>query len=70
MSRFRPTSELSRLNATGELDASADLADVVELRARRRERTRGRFDATVHDALVAAGYDRTFDEAAAGRPAA
>ncbi len=29
-----------------------------------RERTGGRFDPTVHDALVAAGYDRTFDEVA------
>ena len=47
---------------------------MVTLRARARERTDGRFDATVHDALVAAGYDRTFDElpedaAAAGQPA-
>jgi thiamine biosynthesis lipoprotein len=29
-----------------------------------RERTGGLFDPTVHDALVAAGYDRTFDEVA------
>ena len=37
-----------------------------------RERTGGLFDPTVHDALVAAGYDRTFDEVdpdgAAGGP--
>ena len=34
-----------------------------------RERTGGRFDPTVHDAVVAAGYDRTFDEVAADGPA-
>ena len=31
-----------------------------------RQRTGGRFDPTVHDALVAAGYDRTFEEVRAG----
>ena len=62
MSRFRPDSELSRLNAAGELDASPDLAEVVELALEARDRSGGRFDPTVHDALVAAGYDRTFAE--------
>jgi thiamine biosynthesis lipoprotein len=62
MSRFRADSELSRLNDAGELDVSPDLAEVIELALAARERTGGRFDPTVHEALVAAGYDRTFDE--------
>ncbi len=69
MSRFRPDSELSRLNEAGSLDASADLAEVVSLALAAREETGGRFDPTVHDALVAAGYDRTFDEVAPTGPA-
>ena len=35
---------------------------MVELALAARERTGGRFDPTIHDALVGAGYDRTFDE--------
>ena len=62
MSRFRPDSELSHLNRDGAIDASQDLAEVVELALAAREQTGGRFDPTVHDALVGAGYDRTFDE--------
>ena len=62
MSRFRPDSELSRLNDAGSLEVSSDLAEVVELALAARERTGGRFDPTVHDAVVGAGYDRTFDE--------
>jgi len=68
MSRFRPTSELSRLNEARELDVSADLADVVTSALDARAGTRGRFDATVHDAIVAAGYDRTFDDVPADAP--
>jgi thiamine biosynthesis lipoprotein len=60
-SRFRDDSELSRLNADGEIDASPDMLAVVSAALRARERTGGRFDPTVHDALVAAGYDRTFE---------
>jgi thiamine biosynthesis lipoprotein len=62
LSRFRPDSELSALNRLGSLVAGPDLATVTRLALDARERTRGRFDPTVHDALVAAGYDRTFDE--------
>ncbi|HSC92865.1 MAG TPA: FAD:protein FMN transferase [Gaiellaceae bacterium] len=62
LSRFRPASELSRLNAAGAIDASPDLARVVALAVEARERTGGLFDPTVHDAVVAAGYDRTFAE--------
>jgi FAD:protein FMN transferase len=62
MSRFREGSELSRLNRDGALDASPDLARVVTLALDARKATGGRFDPTVHDALVGAGYDRTFGE--------
>ena len=71
-SRFRPGSELSRLNEAGAAVCGADLLAVLELALAARERTQGRFDPTVHDALVAAGYDRTFAELppdAAGPPA-
>ena len=61
-SRFRPDSELSRLNEAGSIEAGPDLLAVVELSIAARERSAGRFDPTLHDALVAAGYDRTFDE--------
>lgn len=75
LSRFRPDSELSALNREGRLEAGEDLLAVVELALEARERTSGRFDPTVHDALVAAGYDRTFeavvpDGASAPAPAA
>jgi thiamine biosynthesis lipoprotein len=61
LSRFRDDSELSRLNRTGELDASPDTVRVVELALAARARTGGLFDPTVHDAVVAAGYDRSFE---------
>jgi FAD:protein FMN transferase len=61
LSRFRDDSELSQLNRDGSIDAGPDLLRVVELALAARDRTGGRFDPTVHDALVAAGYDRTFD---------
>ena len=64
LSRFREGSELSQLNRAGSLTAGPDLRRVVELALAARERTGGRFDPTVHDALVGAGYDRTFDEIA------
>jgi thiamine biosynthesis lipoprotein len=68
LSRFRPDSELSRLNADGELAAGPDLLRVVELALAATVRTGGRFDITVHDALVAAGYDRSFELVPADGP--
>lgn len=65
LSRFRPDSELSLLNAAGVLEAGPDLVRVVELALEARAETHGRFDPTVHDALVAAGYDRSFEAVAA-----
>jgi len=65
MSRFRDDSELSRLNRCGVItEASPDLVRVVRMALEARETTGGRFDPTVHDAVVAAGYDRTFDSVA------
>ena len=62
MSRFRDDSELSLLNREGEVaSASPDLVRVVALAIEARDATGGLFDPTVHDAVVAAGYDRTFD---------
>lgn len=62
LSRFREDSELSLLNRDGVVSASEDLMAVTELALAAREASRGRFDPTVYDALVSAGYDRTFAE--------
>jgi len=61
LSRFLPGSELSRLNAAGSLQVGPELLELVELALAARERSGGRFDPTVHDALVRAGYDRSFE---------
>jgi FAD:protein FMN transferase len=61
-SRFDPDSQLSQLNRSGAMHVGRELVEVVELAIAARERTGGRFDPTVHDALVAAGYDRSFDQ--------
>lgn len=60
-SRFREDSELSRLNRAGCLLPSPQLAEVIRLALAARDRTDGRFDPTVHGALVAAGYDTSFE---------
>ncbi len=61
LSRFLPDSELSLLNREGAIVAGPELVEVVALALTGRESTGGRFDPTVHDAVVAAGYDRSFD---------
>jgi FAD:protein FMN transferase len=63
-SRFRPDSELSALNAdpAPEVRVTPDLASALRRALVAWDLTDGRFDPTVHDALVGAGYDRTFDE--------
>ena len=75
-SRFRPTSDIARVNAADgtAVAVAAVTIDAVERALAARDATGGRFDPTVLPALVAAGYDRTFDDvtapvAAAGRPA-
>jgi FAD:protein FMN transferase len=69
LSRFKPDSELSRLNELRSLAAGPDLLEVVRRAIAAREATAGRFDPTVHDAVVRAGYDRTFDELPVDGPA-
>ena len=65
LSRFRPDSELSRLNRAGTLRVGPELLELARLAASARERTLGRFDPTVHDAVADAGYDRSFELVAA-----
>jgi thiamine biosynthesis lipoprotein len=65
LSRFRPESDLSRLNREGRIEAPPDLERVVELALEARASTNGRFDPTVYDALAQAGYDRSFEQVAA-----
>ena len=57
-SRFRPDSELSRLNAAGGAPCvvSADTIALVDAMRQASDRTAGRFDPTLHDALVGLGY--------------
>lgn len=61
-SRFRPGSELCRLNAaSGRLTlVSPATYDLLALAVTAWRATDGAFDPTVHDALVRLGYDRDF----------
>ncbi|HMC52626.1 MAG TPA: FAD:protein FMN transferase [Acidimicrobiales bacterium] len=61
-SRFRPTSELSRLNAAAgrPVIVSPETFEAVARAVHAWYVTGGRFDPTVHRALIEAGYDRTF----------
>lgn len=67
-SRFRPDSELSRMNASSgrRIRISRALAAHLEAALVAAAATGGLFDPTVLPALVAAGYDRDFDELIAG----
>ena len=67
-SRFRADSELSRANAAAGAwtGVSLEFAAVVGLALAAWRDTGGRFDPTVLDAVIAAGYDRDFDELLAG----
>lgn len=69
-SRFRPDSELCRLNsASGSwVPLSPPTVALVSSAVRAWEVTGGLFDPTVLPTLEAAGYDRTFDELAADLP--
>src|SRR5690242_11890843 len=62
LSRFRPNSELSRLNvhAGSRMEVSAVLGAVLDLALRTARRTGGLITPTLLTALEAAGYDRTF----------
>jgi thiamine biosynthesis lipoprotein len=67
-SRFRETSELTRLNrrAGRWVDVSPRFEELVRLAIVHAGATGGLFDPTVLDAIIAAGYDRDFDEVLAG----
>jgi thiamine biosynthesis lipoprotein len=61
-SRFRPASEISRLNAGAgrPVLVSADTLTAVDVAVQAWRETGGAFDPTVLPALVALGYDRDF----------
>ncbi len=64
LSRFQPESELSQLNQTAgqPFAASTLLFQLVEMALAWRERTAGIFDPTILEALIASGYDRSFEK--------
>jgi thiamine biosynthesis lipoprotein len=64
LSRFDPQSDLCRLNSLNGEWVSVDprLVDALDEAVQAREATGGRFDPTILPALVAAGYDRSFEQ--------
>lgn len=78
-SRFRPDSEISRINAADgqPVTVSTTTATLIALAVRGWATTEGAYDPTVLDAVIGAGYDRSFeliaasdtDPTAAARPA-
>jgi thiamine biosynthesis lipoprotein len=64
LTRFDPASDLSRTNDhAGEwVEVDARLVDALRVARLARAATGGRFDPTILPALVAAGYDRSFEE--------
>jgi FAD:protein FMN transferase len=67
-SRFRGDSELTSVNAASGrwTNVSAGFERLVRFSLRQAERTDGLFDPTVLHAMIAAGYDRDYDEVLAG----
>lgn len=61
LSRFRPDSALSRLNAHRQVE-DAMLAEVVREALALRIGTHGAFDPTMGLALLSAGYERSFEQ--------
>ncbi len=63
LSRFKPDSELSRLNRTFDQPVSVSqvLWDVFETALVAEEETDGLVTPTVKDAVIESGYDRSFD---------
>ena len=70
-SRFRPDSEISRLNARAGawVPISPDTLLLLELAQDGWQRTGGIFDPTILRALEAAGYDRSFELVTGADPA-
>ncbi len=69
-SRFRPDSEISRLNACAgrPLRVSSDTVELIERATAAWRLSGGAFDPTVLGPMLRAGYDRTFDELDESRP--
>lgn len=67
-SRFIPTSEVSLLNTSQGFPVlvSDDTLELVEKAIEAKRLTEGRFDATILGDLIRAGYDRSFEDIAAG----
>lgn len=67
-SRFRADSELCHVNASAGrwTQVSSRFEELVGIALACAERTEGIFDPAVLDAMIAAGYDRDFDETVAG----
>jgi thiamine biosynthesis lipoprotein len=70
LSRFRPESELSQLNASAgrTMSISPLLLLVVEAALRAARATDGIFDPTLQPHLAVLGYDRSFDDVAPDGP--
>jgi thiamine biosynthesis lipoprotein len=71
LSRFRPSSDLERLNGSpaGAVIVSPLLAGAIDDALRAAAATGGLCDPTIAAALDAAGYDRSFEEIEPRRPA-
>jgi thiamine biosynthesis lipoprotein len=69
-SRFRPDSEVSRINAAGgrPVTVSTTTATLIALAVRGWATTDGAYDPTVLDAVIGAGYDRSFELIATADP--
>lgn len=63
-SRFREHSEINALNRAGgaPVVVSRDTVQLLQRCVRGWRRTNGAFDPSIHDALVANGYDRDFSQ--------
>jgi FAD:protein FMN transferase len=70
LSRFLPSSELTALNAAAgrPFHASTTLFGAVTAAIDAAQATSGVFDPTILSALIAAGYDRSFDELDLNQP--
>jgi len=69
-SRFRDDSDLSRVNAQPgvPVTVSAELVSAVTAALAMADATDGLYDPTVGQAVIAAGYDRTFEAVAGSGP--
>lgn len=72
LSRFDPASDLSALNAAAGswVAACPRLVGALQAALEARAASGGRYDPTVLPAVVAAGYDRSFEELGPARPPA